>query len=112
MRRPDVKGGVTRSFFAPAEPGRAKTVTHDYKRNGTIDLFTVLNVGTGDDRAPEPAHVTPPTTCWRPSHHRHDPADLNVLIVSDNLSARRAPARRGMARAPKRERWHLDFTPT
>src|SRR5437870_6613353 len=32
----------------PIKPGRAKTMTHDYKRNGTIDLFAALNVGTGE----------------------------------------------------------------
>ena len=32
----------------PLKPGRAKTMTHDYKRNGTIDLFAALNVATGE----------------------------------------------------------------
>ena len=32
----------------PLKPGRARTMTHDYKRNGTIDLFAALNVGTGE----------------------------------------------------------------
>ena len=31
----------------PMKPGRAGTMTHDYKRNGTIDLFAALNVSTG-----------------------------------------------------------------
>ena len=29
------------------KPGRAGTMTHDYKRNGTIDLFAAMNIGTG-----------------------------------------------------------------
>ena len=29
----------------PMKPGRAGTMTHDYKRNGTVDLFAALNVG-------------------------------------------------------------------
>ena len=39
----------------PMKPGRAGTMTHDYKRNGTIDLFAAMNVATGEvlDR---PAH--------------------------------------------------------
>ena len=47
----------------PLKPGRARTMTHDYKRNGTIDLFAALNVGTGEvlHRDPQP-HT--PTTCW------------------------------------------------
>lgn len=32
----------------PMIPGRNKTMTHDYKRNGTTDLFAALNVGTGE----------------------------------------------------------------
>ena len=28
--------------------GRGETMTHDYKRNGTTDLFAALNVGTGE----------------------------------------------------------------
>jgi hypothetical protein len=27
-------------------PGRAGTMTHDYKRNGSLDLFAALNVGS------------------------------------------------------------------
>ena len=32
----------------PMVPGRAGTMTHDYKRNGTLDLFAALNVGSGE----------------------------------------------------------------
>ena len=32
----------------PLTPGRAGTMTHDYKRNGTTDLFAALNVATGE----------------------------------------------------------------
>ena len=32
----------------PMKPGRAGTMTHDYKRNGTIDLFAAMNVATGE----------------------------------------------------------------
>jgi len=31
----------------PMKPGRAGTMTHDYKRNGTIDLFAAMNIATG-----------------------------------------------------------------
>src|SRR6266536_2753259 len=31
----------------PMVPGRAGTMTHDCKRNGTLDLFAALNVGSG-----------------------------------------------------------------
>ena len=32
----------------PLKPGRAGTMTHDYKRNGTTDLFAALKVATGE----------------------------------------------------------------
>ena len=32
----------------PLKRGRGATMTHDYKRNGTTDLFAALNIGTGE----------------------------------------------------------------
>ena len=32
----------------PMKPGRAGTMTHDYKRHGTTDLFAAMNVATGE----------------------------------------------------------------
>ena len=31
----------------PIQRGRAATMTHDYKRNGTTSLFAALNIATG-----------------------------------------------------------------
>jgi transposase len=32
----------------PMRPGRAGTMTHDYKRHGTVDLFAALNIASGE----------------------------------------------------------------
>ena len=32
----------------PMKPGRNKTMTHDSKRNGTVDLFAAMNLATGE----------------------------------------------------------------
>ncbi len=32
----------------PMKQGRAGTMTHDYKRNGTIDLFAAMNLAAGE----------------------------------------------------------------
>ena len=32
----------------PIKPGRGRTMTHDYKRNGTVDLFAAMNIATGE----------------------------------------------------------------
>jgi transposase len=50
----------------PMKPGRAGTMTHDYKRNGTTDLFAAMNVATGEVLY-TPAAPMPPKTCWRSS---------------------------------------------
>lgn len=97
----------------PMTPGRAATMTHDYKRNGTTDLFAALNAHTGEVL----------TECRR--HHAHDdflaflkkidaevPADLDVHLVMDNLSTHKHDAVTRWLEHPKRERFHVHFTPT
>jgi hypothetical protein len=34
----------------PLKPGRGRTMTHDYKRNGTVDLFAAMNVARAGSR--------------------------------------------------------------
>ena len=55
----------------PMKPGRAGTMTHDYKRNGTTDLFAALNVATGEvlydcRRAPHRQGRTPVLQAHQP----------------------------------------------
>ena len=97
----------------PMKPGAGETMTHDYKRNGTTDLFAALNVGTGEVLT-RPAARTPPTDVlaffkWI---DLHVPRDLEIHVVLDNLSAHKAPPVAEWLAHPKRARWHLHFTPT
>lgn len=97
----------------PMVPGRAGTMTHDYRRNGTVDLFAAMNLATG-----EVLHDT------RRRHTGHDvlaffklidlhvPQDLELHVVLDNLSAHKSPPVRDWLEHPKQSRWHLHFTPT
>ncbi len=32
----------------PLKPGRGRTMTHDYRRHGTVDLFAAMNIATGE----------------------------------------------------------------
>lgn len=41
-------------------------MTHDYTRNGTVDLFAAMNVATGE-MLQRPAARTPAPMCWRSS---------------------------------------------
>ena len=66
-------------------------MTHDYKRNGTIDLFAALNVATGEVMT-ECATATPaPTCCVLQADRAAVPRRLDVHVVLDNLSAHTTP---------------------
>lgn len=97
----------------PIKPGRGRTMTHDYKRNGTVDLFAAMNLATGevlhDTRA---RHAGTDVLAFFKSIDRQVDADLDVHVVLDNLSAHKSQPVRDWLADPKRERWHLHFTPT
>jgi len=95
----------------PIHPGRAGTMTHDYKRHGTTTLFAALLVAEG----------LVIEACM--ARHRHqewikflkhidaslDPS-LDLHLVVDNYATHKHPkVRRWLARHP---RFHLHFTPT
>jgi len=97
----------------PMVPGRAGTMTHDYKRNGTLDLFAALNVGSG-----EVLHDTRRShtgrDVWRSSagSDMHVDPDLELHVILDNLWAHKSQPVRDWLAHKKRRRWHLHFTPT
>ena len=97
----------------PIKPGRGRTMTHDYKRNGTVDLLAAMNVATGevlhDTRR---RHAGADVLAFFKSIDRHVPAELDVHVVLDNLSAHKSEPVRTWLAHPKRARWHLHFTPT
>jgi len=97
----------------PMKPGRANTMTHDYKRNGTTDLFAASNVATGEVLYDtKPRHRAKEVLSFFKLIDLHVPGELDVHVVLDNLSAHKAPEVTKWLAHPKRARWHLHFTPT
>jgi transposase len=97
----------------PMKPGRAGTMTHDYRRHGTTDLFAALNVGTGEVLYDcRQRHTSRDVLAFFKLIDLHVPADLEVHLVLDNLSAHMGPEVTRWLDHPKRARWHLHFTPT
>jgi len=95
----------------PMKPGRAGTMTHDYKRNGTTTLFAALNILDG-------------TVIGRNmQRHRHQefihflntidaqvPTRKAIHAIVDNYATHKHPkVREWLARHP---RWTFHFTPT
>ena len=92
----------------PTTPARA---THDYVRNGTCDLFAALDMASGkvitDIRS---RHTAKDFVAFLGLIDRNVPAELDVHVILDNLSAHKAPAVQAwLLRHP---RFHLHFTPT
>jgi transposase len=97
----------------PMKPGRGGTMTHDYKRNGTTDLFAAMNVATGQViYDTKPRHRAKEVLAFFKLIDLHVPRHLDVHVVLDNLSAHKAPEVAAWLAHPKRARWHLHFTPT
>jgi transposase len=97
----------------PMTKGRGGTMTHDYRRHGTTDLFAAMNVATGEVLYDtKPRHRGADVLSSFKWIDLHVPQVLDIHVVLDNLSAHKAePVRRWLAHS-KRDRWHLHFTPT
>lgn len=97
----------------PMTPGRNKTMTSDYKRNGTTDLFAALNIGTGEVlHDTRKRHTGEDVLAFFKQIDKATDRNLDIHVVLDNLSAHNAePVREWLAK-PRQARWHLHFTPT
>src|SRR5215212_4828092 len=88
-------------------------MTHDYKRNGTTDLFAALNVATGQAIAQcRERHAATDVLAFFKLLDKQVPRSLEIHVVLDNLSAHKAPEVTEWLAHPRRARWHLHFTPT
>jgi transposase len=97
----------------PLRPGRAGTMTHDYKRNGTTDLFAALNIATGEVITEcRKRHTAVDVLAFFKKIDKSVPRRLDIHVVLDNLSAHMAPEITDWLADPRRARWHLHFTPT
>lgn len=95
----------------PMKKGRAGTMTHDYKRNGTTTLFAALDVATGKVIG----------RCMK--RHRHQewlkflgsidaetPPNLDLHLIADNYATHKHPKVKAWLK--RHPRFHMHFTPT
>jgi hypothetical protein len=72
----------------PLTPGRSGTMTHDYKRNGTVDLFAAMNISTGEVLTHcHKGHTAVDVLRFFKQIDATVPRGLGVHVVLDNLSA-------------------------
>ena len=71
----------------PMKPGRAGTLTHDYKRHGTTNLYGAFNVATGEvlGRLTRRYRATE-FRQFLAQADRATPADLDLHLIVDNSS--------------------------
>ena len=97
----------------PMKRGRAGTMTHDYKRNGTIDLFAAMNLATGEVLTDlRKGHAGADVLRFFKQIDAAVPRGLSVHVVLDNLSAHSTPEITKWLAHRDRRRWHLHYTPT
>jgi transposase len=95
----------------PIKPGKAGTMTHDYKRHGTTTLFAALNVLDGRVIGRCMArHRHQELIRFLNAVEREVPAGKVIHAILDNYAAHKHPkVRAWLARHP---RWTFHFTPT
>lgn len=95
----------------PLLPGVAQRQSHDYKRNGTTNLYAALDLASGNVIAElTDRHRAQEFIKFLNLINRTVPEDLDVHVVVDNSSTHKTPAvRRWLVRHP---RFTLHFTPT
>jgi transposase len=95
----------------PMKKGRAGTMTHDHKRNGTTTLFAALNVLTGVVVGQcLPRHRHEEFLKFLKTIEKATPTGLDVHLILDNYATHKHPdVIRWLAEHP---RFRLHFTPT
>jgi transposase len=109
--KPQIQALERAQPILPMDFGMPERQTHNYIRNGTLDLFAALNVATGEVLAKtKQQHRAQDFVDFLRTIDRQVSSDLDVHVILDNLSAHKAPAvKRWLARHP---RFQFHFTPT
>ena len=95
----------------PLFPGRLKTMTHDYRRNGTTTLFAAIELAEGriiGECMPRHRHQE-----WIKFLKKIDaetPPDLDLHLIVDNYATHKHPKVKNWLKRHKR--FHIHFIPT
>jgi len=95
----------------PMKRGRAGTMTHDYKRNGTTTLFAALNTLDGKVIGQcLPRHRHQEFLKFLRTINRQTRKELDLHLIVDNYGTHTHP--KVTAWLDKHPRFHMHFTPT
>lgn len=109
--KPQVQAINRTAPILPMLPTSPQRASHDYQRNGTVDLFAALEVATGkvitDLRA---RHTSADFVAFLNKVNREVPDELAVHVILDNLATHKTPTVQKWLLRHKR--FHFHFTPT
>lgn len=109
--KPQIQALNRSAPILPMLPTTPQKATHDYERNGTLDLFAALEIATGqvihDLRK---SHTAKDFITFLNKINREVPAELDVHVILDNLSTHKTPEVH--AWLLRHKRFHFHFTPT
>jgi len=95
----------------PLKKGRAATMTHDYKRNGTTTLFAALNVLDGQVIAQcQQRHRHTEWLRFLRKIDRETPKNKTLHLICDNYATHKHPVVQEWLN--KHRRFNMHFTPT
>jgi len=95
----------------PLKKGRAGTMTHDYKRNGTCTLFAALNVSTGEIIGEcKPRHRHQEFLSFLKTVEQQIPKSQELHLIVDNYATHKHPTVKSWLKRNKRITLH--FIPT
>jgi len=95
----------------PMKKGRAGTMTHDYKRNGTSTLFAALNVFTGEVIGEcKQRHRHQEFISFLKTVEKQAPKDMDLHVIVDNYSTHKHQKVKNWLNRNKRVTLH--FIPT
>ncbi len=95
----------------PLKKGRAGTMTHDYKRNGTTTLFAALDMATGQVIGEcVPRHRADEFLAFLKKIDRETPKRLDLHLIADNYATHKTPEVKRWLE--KHKRFTMHFTPT
>lgn len=95
----------------PLFPGRKKTLTHDYKRNGTTTLFAAIELAEGKIIADcMPRHRHQEWIRFLKKIDTETPADLDLHLIVDNYATHKHP--KVLSWLKRHKRFHIHFIPT
>lgn len=110
-KEPQIQALNRSAPILPMLPTTPQRATHDYARNGTLDLFAALNIATGTVISDlRKTHTAADFIAFLDQIDAEVPNELDVHVILDNLATHKTPAVHDWLL--RHRRFHFHFTPT